>query len=68
MSEEWIVCRADIRNKMQEAGIFRQDEKIVLTTKGCVIETLYGEGIQLPHGGSTYFKGKTAVFKAHTTK
>ena len=37
MSEEWIVCRADIRNKMHEAGIFRQDEKIVLTTKGCVL-------------------------------
>ena len=53
---------------MQEAGIFRQDEKIVLTTKGCVIETLYGEGIQLPHGGFTYFKSKAVVFKVHTTK
>ena len=37
MSEEWIVCTADIRNKMHEAGIFRPDEKIVLTTKSCVL-------------------------------
>ena len=37
MSEEWIVCTADIRNKMHEAGIFRPDERIVLTTKSCVL-------------------------------
>ena len=37
MSEEWIVCTADIRNKIHEAGSFRPDEKIVLTTKSCVL-------------------------------
>ena len=50
MSEEWIVCRADIRNKMHEAGIFRQDEKIVLTTKGCVLlEHFTGKEIGRAH-------------------
>ena len=37
MSEEWIVCTADIRNRINEAGIFRPDERIVLTTKSCVL-------------------------------
>ncbi len=37
MSEEWIVCTADIRNRIHEAGIFRPDERIVLTTKSCVL-------------------------------
>ena len=37
MSEEWIVCTADIRNRIHEAGIFRTDERIVLTTKSCVL-------------------------------
>ncbi len=37
MSEEWIVCTADIRNRIHEAGIFRSDERIVLTTKSNVL-------------------------------
>ncbi len=37
MSEEWTVCTADIRNRIHEAGIFRTDERIVLTTKSCVL-------------------------------
>ncbi len=37
MSDEWIVCLADIRNKIQEAGIFRTGEKIVLTTRSRVL-------------------------------
>lgn len=37
MSEEWIVCTADIQNKMHEAGILRLDERIVLTTKSYVL-------------------------------
>lgn len=37
MSEEWIVCNADIRNKIHEAGILRLDERIVLTTKSSVL-------------------------------
>ncbi len=37
MSEEYTVCTADIRNRMHEAGIFRPDERIILTTKSCVL-------------------------------
>lgn len=37
MSKEWIVCMADIRNRIHEAGIFRPDERIVLTTKSNVL-------------------------------
>ena len=37
MSDEWIVCTADIRNKIYEAGLFRPEEKIVLTTKSSVL-------------------------------
>lgn len=37
MSEEWIVCTADIQNKMHEAGVLRLDERIVLTTKSYVL-------------------------------
>ena len=37
MSEEYTVCTADIRNRIHEAGIFRPDERIILTTKSCVL-------------------------------
>lgn len=37
LSKEWIVCTADIRNRIHEAGIFRPDERIVLTAKNCVL-------------------------------
>lgn len=36
MKEE-LVCMADIQNKIYEAGLFRPDEKVVLTTKNCVL-------------------------------
>lgn len=35
------VCMADIQNKIYEAGLFRPDEKVVLTTKNCVLLELY---------------------------
>lgn len=37
MSDELIVCMADIRNKLHEAGLLRPDEKIVLTTQNGVL-------------------------------
>ena len=37
MSEEYTVCTADIRNRIHEAGIFRPDERIILTTKSSVL-------------------------------
>ena len=40
MKEE-IICMADIQNKIYEAGLFRPDEKVVLTTKNCVLLELY---------------------------
>jgi len=35
------ICMADIQNKIYEAGLFRPDEKVVLTTKNCVLLELY---------------------------
>lgn len=37
MSDKLIVCVADIRNKIHEAGLLRPDEKIVLTTQSGVL-------------------------------
>lgn len=36
MNEEF-VCMMDIQNKIYEAGLFLQSEKVVLATKGCVL-------------------------------
>ncbi len=37
MRDEWIVCTADIRNKIHEAGLLRPDDRIVLTTQSGVL-------------------------------
>lgn len=31
------ICMADIKNKIYEAGLFRPDERVVLTTENCVL-------------------------------
>ena len=36
MKEE-NICMADIKNKIYEAGLFRPDERVVLTTENCVL-------------------------------
>lgn len=38
---EKSVCMADIKNKIYEAGLFRDGEKIVLTTESCVLLEYY---------------------------
>ena len=37
MSDGWSAFTEEIRNKMNKEGIFRPDERIVLTTKSCVL-------------------------------
>ena len=46
---EHLVCMADIQNKIYEAGLFRPDEKVVLTTQN---------GVLLEH-----FTGKTYSYR-----
>ena len=46
---EHLVCMADIQNKIYEAGLFRPDEKVVLTT---------ANGVLLEH-----FTGKTYSYR-----
>lgn len=44
MSDELIVCMADIRNKLHEAGLLRPDEKIVFTTQsGCFQDSRHSQ-------------------------
>lgn len=38
---EHSICMADIKNKIYEAGLFRDGEKIVLTTESCVLLEYY---------------------------
>ena len=68
MSEEWIVCTADIRNRIHEAGIFQSDERIVLTTKNCVLlehftGKTYSYRMQLINGGVTRFHFHSIVIQ-----
>lgn len=49
MKNELNICMADIKNKIYEAGLFRPNEKVVLTTKSCVL--------------LEYFTGKTYSYR-----
>lgn len=49
MMKEHNICTADMKNKIYEAGLLRENEKIVLTTESCVL--------------LEYFTGKTYSYR-----
>lgn len=44
-----VICMADVQNKIYEAGLFRTNEKVVLSAQGCVL--------------LEYFTGKTYSYR-----